>query len=411
MTELLDLFNEELSKFEKNEGHISQGLKETRSLIASLESIEKALLKEQEQEEDGDDNDDVYNQLITKANNHHVSWEANMRQNLKSTNSNLNKLNKNILDKIYDFELNDVYIYKIDKDPINLKLIDNAIKLHLIRNGDLNIIDQDEYKDDDVDKGEDPRIDLNLLSRFTEMNQILKKISQRDLGDAIQWAIKNELVLLTQLGSDLEFNLHKLQFLEFYNSGQTFQAYQYAKKWFPKFINTNSSNLKSVSKLISSILFDSQDDKSPYYKSNQLSHSTFQELAILFSKKFCSVIGFSFESSIFLILLCGFISFPTFLKFVKIKHLNNKLDWTSHNELPFEINLPDVLKKFHPIFICPVSKEETTKENPPMALPCHHIISKQSLNKLSRNGGSFKCPYCPTTSIPSQAKQVHFGNI
>ncbi len=408
MTELLDLFNQEIVKFKKNEGHISQTLKETRSFITDLEAIEKQL----EQLEDEDDDDEVYNQLITKANNHHISWEEKLRQNLKTTNSNLNKFNKNILDKIYEFELNDVYIYKIEKTPTNLKLIDNAIKLHLIRNGDLNIIDQDEYKDDDVEKGEDPRIDLNLLSKFTEMNHILKKmLNERDLGDAIQWAIKNEAVLLTQMGSDLEFNLHKLQFLEYYNSGEIFKAYQYGKQWFPKFINTNSENLQSVSKLISSILFDSKDESSPYYKENQLSNSNFQEIGILFSKKFCSVIGFSFESSIFMILLCGYISFPTFLKFVKIKNLNNKLDWTSHNELPFEINLPDFLKKFHPIFICPVSKEETTMENPPMALPCHHIISKQSLNKLSRNGGSFKCPYCPTSSIPSKAKQVHFGNI
>lgn len=404
MTELLDLFNDELIKFKKSE-HISQGLKETRSFINELEALEQAL----EQEED--DSSDHYDQCLTKVNNHHVSWEKNIRQNLKSSNTTLNRFNKNVLDKIYEFELNDVYIYKIDKNAMNLKLIDNAIKLHLIRNGDLNIVDQNEYKDDDVDKGEDPRIDLNLLSKFTEMNQILKKIYQRDLSDAIQWAIRNEAVLLTQLGSDLEFNLHKLQFLEYYNSGQVFKAYEYAKTWFPKFITTNQSNLKSVSKLISSILFDIKDSSSPYYKQNQLSNSTFQEIAILFSKKFCSVIGFSFESSIFLVLLCGYISFPTFLKFIKIKNLNNKLDWTSHNELPFEINLPDFLKRFHPIFICPVSKEETTKENPPMALPCHHIISKQSLNKLSRNGGSFKCPYCPTTSIPSQARKVHFENI
>ncbi|CCH43285.1 hypothetical protein BN7_2833 [Wickerhamomyces ciferrii] len=403
MSDLLELFNIELNNFKQNE-HISKGLKDTRNFITKLETLEKELEAEQDEKE--------YNQIISEANNHHKVWESNLKSNLKNSNSTLNKFNKNILDKIYDFELNDVYIYKIDKTPSNLKLIDNAIKLHLIRNGDLDII-VDKNDDDNGNEvsNEDPRIDLSLLSKFTEMNQILKKIQNRDLSDAIQWATKNENILLTQMGSDLEFNLHKLQYLEYYHSGQIFEAVRYAKTWFPKFINSNSSNLTDVSKLMSSILFNHNDSNSPYHKLNKLSNSNFQEISILFSKKYCSVLGFSFESSIFLILLSGYISFPTFLKFIQIKHLNNKLDWTTHNELPFEINQPDFLKRFHPIFICPVSKEETTLENPPMALPCHHILSKQSLQKLSRNGGSFKCPYCPTTCIPSQCKQVNFGSI
>jgi len=48
-----------------------------------------------------------------------------------------------------------------------------------------------------------------------------------------------------------------------------------------------------------------------------------------------------------------------------------------------EVNLgPDFT--FHNIFICPVSKETSGQGNNPMLLKCGHVLSKQSLNKMTR---------------------------
>jgi hypothetical protein len=79
------------------------------------------------------------------------------------------------------------------------------------------------------------------------------------------------------------------------------------------------------------------------------------------------------ESVFYLTTLSGMIAMPQILKAEKI--LKNKREILDEKELPYEINLPNQLK-FHPIFICPVTKELSTLENPPMLLNCGHAVSQ-----------------------------------
>jgi len=84
------------------------------------------------------------------------------------------------------------------------------------------------------------------------------------------------------------------------------------------------------------------------------------------------------------------------------------IEWTTNNELPVEIPLPDHAK-YHSVFSCPVSKEPATTFNPPMMIPCGHVISKDALTRLAKGGSStarFKCPYCPSEAQLSQAIRV-----
>ena len=39
--------------------------------------------------------------------------------------------------------------------------------------------------------------------------------------------------------------------------------------------------------------------------------------------------------------------------------------------------------RFHNVFSCPVSKEESTSENPPMLLKCGHVICRSCVNRFS----------------------------
>jgi hypothetical protein len=48
-----------------------------------------------------------------------------------------------------------------------------------------------------------------------------------------------------------------------------------------------------------------------------------------------------------------------------------------------EIPLP-LPYRYHSIFACPVSKEQSTAQNPPMLLPCGHVIARESLMRLAR---------------------------
>jgi hypothetical protein len=51
-----------------------------------------------------------------------------------------------------------------------------------------------------------------------------------------------------------------------------------------------------------------------------------------------------------------------------------------------EIPLPPE-NRYHSVFACPVSKDQSTEQNPPMMMSCGHVVSKDSLQKLSKVNG------------------------
>ncbi|KAJ1624847.1 hypothetical protein T492DRAFT_911390 [Pavlovales sp. CCMP2436] len=87
------------------------------------------------------------------------------------------------------------------------------------------------------------------------------------------------------------------------------------------------------------------------------------------------------------------------------------LPFSPADRLPVEIELPRELLSCHSIITCPVSREQCTRDNPPMLLPCGHVISHFSLSKLSRGcrTARFKCPYCPAETTTSLCRQVFTG--
>jgi hypothetical protein len=94
----------------------------------------------------------------------------------------------------------------------------------------------------------------------------------------------------------------------------------------------------------------------------------------------------------------------------------------SKDELPIEIDVGQE-HRYHSVFACPILRQQTTDQNPPMKLVCGHVISKDALNKLSIQN-KLKCPYCPLGKLinfirnknyfiileqsPSDARQLFF---
>jgi len=84
---------------------------------------------------------------------------------------------------------------------------------------------------------------------------------------------------------------------------------------------------------------------------------------------------------------------------------SKRTEWTQTHEMPFETPLPDSML-YHSIFVCPVSKEQTTDTNPPVVIPCGHMVCRTTLERLAHKNSRFKCPYCPLEARADDCKEV-----
>jgi hypothetical protein len=76
--------------------------------------------------------------------------------------------------------------------------------------------------------------------------------------------------------------------------------------------------------------------------------------------------------------------------------------------LPVEIELGDEFA-FSSVFACPVSREPSSRQNPPVLLPCGHVLCEQSVARIARSRSrAFKCPYCPMEARVDQVTPIVF---
>ncbi|KAI5194176.1 RMND5A protein [Aureobasidium subglaciale] len=245
-----------------------------------------------------------------------------------------------------------------------------------------------------------------LQSRFAHMYLVLDALrNNHNLNPAIEWARQHSRQLELR-GSNLEFDLCRLRFVELYSQydpndhmSGPLEALEYARQTFPNF---SARYMRETSSLLGSLAFAPALTSSPY-KSVFFNEDAWEHAASSFIREFCAMLGLSEKSPLYTAATAGAIALPVLEKLERVMGEVGG-QWTSVNELPVEIPLPHSYL-FHSIFVCPVSKEQGTDTNPPMMLPCGHIIAKESLEKISR-GNKFKCPYCPVEGHPKEARKV-----
>lgn len=248
-----------------------------------------------------------------------------------------------------------------------------------------------------------------LQSSFADMYSILSSLRDRNLLPAIQWARQN-CADLEARGSNLEFELCKLQFIWLFKgpsvnglpdtpeNGRS-GALQYARENFGRF---QHRHLREIQQLSCAMVYASNLPASPYRSIFDI-NTAFEEVSQSFTREFCSLLGLSAESPLYVAATAGAIALPQLMKFLdKVK--GKGTEWTTSQEMAFETPLPRSMV-YHSIFVCPVSKEQTTTENPPMILPCGHVLARESLQRLSK-GNRFKCPYCPNEGLVKDAKEI-----
>lgn len=239
----------------------------------------------------------------------------------------------------------------------------------------------------------------SLKAPFYEMFQILEGMKIKNLDPALRWARSNRVALL-QKGSSLEFELHRLQFLQLLLKGLRPEALQYARNNFGPF---SIQHMAEIQRLMCCLLWTGRLDMCPY--SDLFSSCLWEDIAQRFTRECCSLLGQSYESPLYVTLAAGSQALPTLLKMATVL-TSKKQEWQVLKQLPVEIELSKEFH-FHSIFACPVSKDQSTADNPPMLMPCCHVLCKQSLQKLAKNR-SFKCPYCPAEVTLSQCKPIVF---
>ncbi|KAL3472911.1 CTLH/CRA C-terminal to lish motif domain-containing protein [Aspergillus californicus] len=363
---------------------------------------------------------------LAKLQNPIKSTFDTINDNLKETHGGLNKYSKS-LDKLFK----DRPLPSSEHDVLSAQeqLINRAIAMHLLREGQFSVAsaflteiaekkaaEKHQKIDSDTMDEAAALLDIGGVSsskvrdQFHNMYHILHELKENNnLLPAIEWSRNEEnRTALETRGSNLEFELCRLQFVWLFHGGHTqcgptpegrHAALEYARREFQMFL---PRYLREIQQLMGAMAFSPNLRDSPY-KNIFNNPSAWVDVSHSFTREFCALLGLSPDSPLYIAATAGAIALPTLLKLQTIMKAK-RTEWTTEHELPVEIPLPPSYL-FHSIFVCPVSKEQTTDANPPMMMPCGHVIADDSLRRLSKNA-RFKCPYCPSESHPRDAKKV-----
>ncbi|KAI9794003.1 MAG: hypothetical protein M1816_006628 [Peltula sp. TS41687] len=219
-------------------------------------------------------------------------------------------------------------------------LVSRAIAIHLLREGQFSVAST--FLEEAASELAEAQSNVNLLSlesfraQFTEMYHILHELrNNRNLMPAIEWAKWNREKLEAR-GSNLEFDLGKLQFIWLFmssNSDDSLEGLQSALNYARReFGNFQGRYLREIKQLCGAMAYQSNLEKSPY-KHIFYDSTAWDEAATSFVREFCSVLGLSADSPLYLAATAGAIALPTLLKMASIMK-EKKTEWTSENELP-----------------------------------------------------------------------------
>ncbi|KAG2432112.1 hypothetical protein HXX76_009039 [Chlamydomonas incerta] len=287
-----------------------------------------------------------------------------------------------------------------------------------------------------------------LRAPYADMHTVLEQIRARNLEPALQWAVAHRQQL-AGLGppaaaaaaaasgggaggadsagpSSFEFRLHALNFIHTLQSRGRAAALAYAKAHFGP--HAARGHMPAIQRLMGCLLFvgggggggGSQEQgpgtepppappaHNPY--ADLLSPGAWDAAAREFGKQACSLMGQASESPLTTVVAAGSAALPTLLKLAAVMEKGGQ-DLRAVEQLPVEIQLgPEFV--FRPIFACPVSRDMSTPDNPPLALPCGHVLAEQSVAKLLKNRSrAFKCPYCPVECRQESLRPVTFPGI
>ena len=290
------------------------------------------------------------------------------------------------------------------------------------------------------------------------LQEVLAAMAARgDLGPAWRWAEAHREGLRA-LGSSLEFQLARLQFLSLLqpqspppppppsgsSNGQEGQdresrgdgdgdeddfpyaaALAFARERLASFLSPSPSAATSpsparaakpeeVQALMGCLLYAGRLERSPYRA--LLGPGLWQDAMETLHRDGCRLLGLPSESPLSVCYRAAARALGPLEKMRRVVE-SSRGDWDGLAELPGEIELGPSLR-FHSVFSCPVTRELASPANPPVALKCGHVLCRNSMARLTQRGGDhrgggggggrLKCPTCPTEQSAEDARELYF---
>ncbi|KAH8106710.1 CTLH/CRA C-terminal to lish motif domain-containing protein [Cristinia sonorae] len=379
----------ELTKLEKLVSNSSAAKGKSPSISDSLESLLLSLKDAKQRIQAGADAGEVCAGLSRTVDN--TKKDVDDRQ--KEIYNSLARFGK-ALDKRFTTPLPSYS--PLFSSPESKAALERTIAQHFLRTGQFRTAEVF-IEESGID------ISPDMREHFAELHRIMSSLKENDIGPALEWTERNRQFLSSR-SSPLEFHLHRSQYIRLLLSSDYNAALIYARANFKSFYGTHSSEILRLMNCLA-YLPPSRLQGSPY--ADLTSPSLHTDLEPMFAKEYCASLGMSRQVPLRVIGdIGGGGALARIEKGRKVMR-ERKSEWSQSDELPIEIPLgPE--NRYHSIFACPVSKEQSTEQNPPMMMVCGHVVTRDSLQKLSKAGGNVKCPYCPQESLASNALRVYF---
>lgn len=294
--------------------------------------------------------------------------------------------------------------YKSDR-PLSQQALNQVIAEHLFHEG-LFEVGRLFVGEAGVQHGEE------LQRPYASMHTVLQEIQRHNLAPALAWVREHEAAVAGPGGapSAFEFSIHRLAFLSLLREQGQQAAMAYARQHFGRFQGTQ---MRAIQKLMGALCFSrraAMGKSNPY--ADLLVEDLWGNLARDFVRQCCVLLGQAQDSPLLVTVAAGAAALPTLLKLATVIGDQPVADLAGAAEqLPVEIPLGQEFV-FHSVFACPVSRDQSTADNPPMLLPCGHCICKASIFKIAKAANrSFKCPYCPAECTPKDCQELVFPDM
>ncbi|KAF9653100.1 hypothetical protein BDM02DRAFT_3135933 [Thelephora ganbajun] len=385
----MDAALKELAKLEKL---TADGKAKSPPIDHTLDMLLATLRAERERIQSGSASSETFEGLATKIEGLKKDLDERQKEIYNSVSRYGKALDKKFPNSLPTFSP----LFTSDKA---FQALDRTVALHFLRTGQFTTAETF-IEEAGVNVSEETR------TLFLDLHRIVTALKAGDIDPALEW-VKWNRDFLHARQSPLEFQLHRARYLHFLIECQppdVPSAVAYAKANFGCFYSQNESE---IMRLMACIVYLplARLRASPY--ADLASPNLYTDIDPMFAREYCASLGMSRQIPLKVVGDIG--GGGALARIEKGRKLmrERKSEWSQTDELPIEIPLP-AENRYHSIFACPVSKEQSTEQNPPMMMECGHVVIKDSLQKLSKSGGRVKCPYCPVESQAGNALLVRF---